>query len=213
MQKSIIILLVFICNLNFGQGKNDTTESQILDFKSEMKKENISDFFIVKHITHGSVIIPESDDLNPCYPKETYYGLYAFWKKEKKTYIKKFDNCSEFKIIKLNDSKVIDFFKDNLDKIKLEEVEEYTFKPDSIVNGRKYSFISTRSHSPLRYFWFYNNSTEFKKNFDKFQLQTEKDNENLNFESNNNLSLVKLNLFCEKIIAGLAERKRFKKIK
>jgi hypothetical protein len=213
MRKSLIIILILFYNLTFGQEIDGLAESHITEFKSEMKKENISDFFIVKHITYGGILIPDSEDPNPCYPKNTYFTLYAFWNKGTESYVKKFDNCGGFYDLKLESSKPVDFFKQNLSKIKEEEVEFYKIKPDSIVDGNRYSFTSTRSHSSHRFYWFNKDSLEFKKHFDKYNLETEKDNRNLNFDSNNKLSIVKLNLICEEIINGLEKKKMFNRIK
>tara|TARA_R110001632_G_scaffold31109_6_gene81363 strand:- start:2019 stop:2660 length:642 start_codon:yes stop_codon:yes gene_type:complete len=213
MQKLTIIIFILICNLTFGQDKNDPTESLIAEFKSEMKKENISDFFMVKHITYGSARIIDLKDPNSCNKNGYYFWIYGFWKNGNDTYIKKYDNCGGFNSIKLTDSKPIKFYEENIETLKKDEVEFYIVKPDSIVNGKKYSFFSSRSHTPQRYFWFYQDSTEFKNDFDKYNLETEEDNKNLNYESNNNLSIVKLNLICEEIIYGLEKKKKFNRLK
>ncbi len=213
MKKLLIFLLILFFNPTFGQEKDDVTESHIAEFKSEMEMENISDFFIVKNITYGGIIIPDSKNPNTCYPKNTYFTLYAFWTKGSESYVKKFDNCGSFMNLKLDDSKPVDFFRQNLSKLKEEEVGYYKIKPDSIVSGNKYSFTSSRSHSSQKFYWFYKDSLEFKKHFDKYNLETEKDNRNLNYESNNNLSIVKLNLICEGIISRLEKKKMFSRIK
>ncbi|WP_438423893.1 hypothetical protein [Aquimarina macrocephali] len=210
MQKSVSIILLIIFNLTFGQEKDDPTESLISEFKAEMKKESVSDFFIVKHITYGyHFLIYKKGDTTSCKTKGYYFTMYAFWKNNDETWIKKFDNCGAFNSIKLVGSNPIGFYKDNGDKIKKEEVEIYTVRPDNITKDKEYSYVSTRSHSPQRYFWFYQNSTEFKKKFDKYNLETEKGNENHNYESNNNLAIAKLNTICEGIIDSLNKKGLF----
>lgn len=213
MQKFTLLILLLIFNPTFGQDKNDPTESLIEKFKSEMKSENVSDFFMVKHITYGTAQIIDLNDPNNCNEKGYYFWMYGFWKNGNKTWIKKYDNCGGFNSVKLTNSKTIEFYRENLENLKKEEVEIYTVKPDSIVNGKKYSFFSTRTHSPQRYFWFFQDSTEFKKHFDKYNLETEENNKNLNYKSNNSLSIVKLNSICEEIIYGLEEKKMFNRVK
>jgi hypothetical protein len=214
MQKFTLIILLLIFNLTFGQDKNDPTESLIAEFKSEMKKENTSDFFMVKHITYGSARIIDLKDPNSCNENGYYFTMYGFWNNGKDSYIKKFDNCGEFNSIKLSDSRTIDFYKKNVEMLKSEKVKSYQLTPDSLgKDGLVYKSISSRTHQPLRYFWFFQDSTEFKNDFDKYNLETEEDKKNLNYESNNNLSIVKLNLICEEIIYGLEEKKMFNRLK
>ncbi len=213
MKKFTLIIILLIFNLTFGQDKNDPTESLIAEFKSEMKKDNISDFFIVKHITYGTTRIIDLKDPNSCNKNGYYFWMYGFWKNNEETWIKKYDNCGAFDSVKLSDSKSFEFYQKSIDSIKKDEVEIYTIKTDSIVNGKKYSFVSTQSHSSQRYFWFFKDSTEFQKNFEKYNLETVKDNINLNYKSNNNLSIVKLNLICEEIIYELEKKKMFNRLK
>ncbi len=213
MGKSLIIVLLLIFNLSFGQEKNDPTELLIAEFKSEMKKENISDFFMVKHITYGTVRIIDLKDPNSCNENGYYFTMYGFWKSGNDTWIKKYDNCGGFNCTKLSGSKIMDFYKSNFTKLKNQEVQRYKMKPDSIANGKTYSFSSSQSHSPLRYYWFYQDSTEFDKNFDKYDLTTKPDNDNINHKSNNNLAIIKLNVICEEFIDHLNENKLFNRLK
>lgn len=203
-----------IINLTFGQEKNDPTESIITEFKTEMKKDNISDFFIVKHITYGyNFQIYKKGDTTACKSNGYNFNMYGFWKKGNDTWIKKYDNCGAFNSVKLSDSKAMDFYIKFFDEIKVEEVERYTIKKDTIIDGIKHSLHSSKSHSPLRYYWFYKDSTEFDKNFDKYNLTTKAENKNVFYVRNNDLAIVKLNSICEKIIDKLNEEKLFNRLK
>ncbi|AXT63049.1 hypothetical protein D1816_22785 [Aquimarina sp. AD10] len=214
MHKFTLIILLIIFNPTFGQEKDDPTELLITKFRSEMKLENISNFFIVKHITYSSsFLILKKGETTVCKPKAYNFNMYGFWKNGNETWIKKYDNCGGFNSIKLTDSKSLEFYEKNIDNLKKDEVKIYTTKADSIVNGKKYSYVSTRSHSPQRHFWFFKDSTKFQKKFNKYNLKTEKNNKNLNYESNNDLSIAKLNLICEEIIYGLEEKKMFNRLK
>ncbi len=213
MQKSIIIILLLIFNLTFGQDKVDPTESLISELKTELNKKNITNFFVVKRITYGTAYIFDLDDPNSCNPNGIYFTMYAFWKDGKDDYVKKFDNCGGFNTLKLSDSKISEFYVKNSESLKSDEVKSYQIKPDSIANGKIYKSISHRNHQPQRYFLFYINSEEFRNHFDKYDLTTEKDIPNLNYKSNNELSIVKLNAICEEIINDLNNKSLFNRQK
>ena len=213
MHKLLIVILLLIFNLSFGQEKIDPTESLINKLKAELDEQNVSNFFALKCITYGSNYIFDMDDPNACDPNGVYFTIYAFWNNGKESYIKKFDNCGGFNSIKLPDSKAMDFYNSNYNKLKMQKVGSYKVKPDSIAKGKIYSFTSETDHSPLRYYWFYQSSSEFEKKFDKYHLTTEPDIKNLNYESNNNLAIVKLNAICEKIADSLYAKKSFSRLR
>ena len=200
MQKYIFILFFIISNFTFAQESKDETETYIKKFRKELRSKNINTFFVVKHIQYGGISITNIDEKNYCANDGVNYRMYAFWKDKNDYWLKVFDNCGGFIATKLEDKEAEKFYIENFEKIKLEEVERYKLKQDSISNGKTYSFISMQSHSPLRYFWCYKDSTVFKKVFNKYNLTTNEKSPNLNYTLNNNLSLVKLNIICEKII-------------
>jgi hypothetical protein len=213
MQKLPFIILLLIFNLTFGQEKTDPTESLISEFKAELNEQKVSNFFVLKRITYGSAYIFDLDDPSSCNPNGIYFTMYAFWKKGENNYVKKFDNCGEFNSLKLSDSEPIELYLKNIENLKSEKVKSYQTKPDSIANGLVYKGTSSKTHQPQRYFWFYNKLDEFKNHFDTYDLTTEKENPNLNYKTNNELSLVKLNTICEKIIDEFNEKELFNRIK
>jgi hypothetical protein len=198
MQKYIFIFFL-ISSLAFGQNSNDQTNTYIKKFRKEMKKKNIIEFFLVNHVQHG--IVPGINK------------VYAFWREENKYYLKAFDKSGEFLPIKLTDERALIFYLENYGKIKVEEVERYKRKPDSIVNGKKYSFLTSQSHSALRYFTFYNGKVKFEKFLDEHWLTTNKENPNINYETNSKLALVKLNSICNDVIYECINNKIFFRIK
>ncbi|WP_066225055.1 hypothetical protein [Formosa haliotis] len=196
-----------------GQEKIDPTESLISEFKAELNEKNITDFFVVKRITYGTAYIADLSDPNSCNPNGTYFTMYAFWKDGKDGYVKKFDNCGEFNSLKLSDSKPIELYKKNYEKLKSEKVKSYQLKRDSLgKNGLVYKSISSVTHQPQRYFWFFTESTEFTNHFDTYDLTTERDKPNLNHKTNNELNLVKLNAICEEIINEFNYKNMFNRI-
>ncbi|NHN25956.1 hypothetical protein FIA58_009745 [Flavobacterium jejuense] len=212
MRKLQLFFILFTTTIVLGQEGKDTTEILLSQFKTAMQKDSVSDFFIIKHITYGSVYIFDPKDPNACNLNSTYFELYAFWSKGKQGFIQKFDNCGAFNTIALENSKPIIFYKDNIEEIKKEEVQSYKTKPDSIANNRIYSSISMQSHTPLRYYWFYQGKITFEKGFDMYNLETTETKKNINYKSNNNLALVKLNVICEDIIDVLEGKKRFNRV-
>lgn len=213
MQKSLFIILLLIFNLTFGQKEIDRTDSLILEFKSELEKKGISDFFVVKRVTYGSAYIYDLNDPNSCKPNGFFFTMYAFWKNGKDSYVKKFDNCGGFNSLKLSNSQPIELYKKNIEKLKYEKVKSYQLKHDSIgKNGLIYKNVSYASHQPQRYFWFFTKSAEFTNNFDTYNLTNEKENPNLNYKSNNELSIVKLNAICDEIINEFNDKELFNRI-
>ncbi|PKG43698.1 hypothetical protein CXF67_03650 [Psychroflexus sp. MES1-P1E] len=212
MKRSLIIILLLIFNLTLGQEKIDPTESLISEFKSQLEIKKVSEFFVLKHVTYGSSHIFDLDDPNSCSSNRTYFTMYAFWKKGNNNYIKKFDNCGAFNSIKLANSKPNEFYQNNFENLKSEKVKPYQTSPDSIANGLVYKSISSASHQPQRYFWFYKNSQEYTNHFDKYNLTTKKENPNLNFKTNADLSIVKLNAISEEIINEMNDKELFKRL-
>ena len=200
MQRYIFILSILMSNLSFGQNSKDQTETYINKFRKELTRNHIYDFFVVKHIQYGGIRITNINDKDYCEKDEVHYRMYAFWKENNDYWLKVFDNCGGFFPMKLKDKKALESYIQNFERIKLETVERYKLKVDSVANGKKYSFHSTQSHSPLRFFWFYKNSIDLKKKIDKYNLNTSEINPNINYETNNNLELVKLNKICDVII-------------
>ena len=145
MNKPIIIISLLIFSLSFGQKKEDPTEFLIAEFKSEMQKANVSEFFVLKQITYGTARTIDLDDPNSCNANGYYFTMYGFWKNENDTWIKKYDNCGAFNAVRLSNSRIMDFYRTNFSKLKKQEVELYKTKPDSLANGIRYSFSVLRN--------------------------------------------------------------------
>ena len=194
MQKYTFIIFFIISNLTFGQDSKDRTESYIKKFRKELKEKNIDEFFVVNQRQYG--IVP------------SFNKTYAFWEENNVYWLKVFDNNGGFIPIKLNNGKALVFYQQNFENIKIDEVETYKWKPDSIINGKKYSFNSSQSHSLLKYYWFFKGKVKFKKFINEYDLTTSEKNPNISYEKNKNLELVKLNIVCDEIIEENVKTKK-----
>jgi hypothetical protein len=214
MHRFIIIIFFLVSNFSLGQTNTDQVESIISDFQAELASQNISDFFALKQLAPGSIHIFKYYDPNICGANGIYFELYLFWKNGNDSYIKKYDNCGGFEPLPLSDSEPINFFEKNAKNLKVAEVRPYQTKPDSIgVNGIVYKSISSVSHSSQRVFWFFSRSSQFKKRFIEYDLTSEVDQPNLHYKTNNELSIVQLNIICEEIIGEFESKNSFKRTK
>ena len=213
MNKFIVLVLLLVFADSFGQDKGeDQTQVLIARFEQEMREDSITSYFILKKIRYGTVRLIDLGDPNSCRTNEYYFSMYGFWKNGNDTWIKKYDNCGAYNALKLPDSKPMDFFQANLDQLKNQEVKRYNTRTDSSGNSDSYLPFVWQSHSPLRFYWFNHGMTRFDKNFATFNLSTNSESVNVNYEYNNSLALVTLNALCEDLISGLNKQQLFNRI-
>lgn len=129
-------------------------------------------------------------------------NTYIFWTDENKSYVQKFDNCSEFNIIEIFDFKPTEFLKNNTTELQAESVKRYQVDKGT---------YRTVSHSCFRNYILHDGKIKYEKKFDIFDLTGE--NENLNFKTNNSLQLIKLNNILNEIISELEKENRFERNK
>ena len=113
-----------------------------------------------------------------CINYGVYSTAYLLWKKDNSTFIQKlknseYDNKSleKFKPVKITDSTFFEFYRQNWEKLNIENIEHFEYKPDSIVGNITYSSIITTSHSCFRQFVIKSGKENFDKQFDYFDLQ------------------------------------------
>jgi hypothetical protein len=190
----------------------DPTEELRNELSSKMREQNVSDFFITTNIyINADYIAPIDNELN-C--KDGFsYNAFVFWKKEDNYKLKKYDNCGEFKALDILDKRPIDLYTKNINKIKVEKVKPYTTGFEITKEGDTLSIIQIVSHSSQQNFWFYDGNEYIKNVFDLYDITTDSNNENINFEYNNNLSIVKLNNICREIIIDFETNNKFIRIK
>ena len=199
MQKTLILIIFLLSNFIFSQNEENKIDSLITEFTSDLKMNGVNDFFYVKRFCVGGNIIGFP---NEC---DSYYETYLFWRINNRSLIKKFDTCENYKPIDITETKILEFYIENKDKLKNEIVKKYT-----TIEEKVNSTIIETDHSCFRIFQFQTENNSFKNKFDLFDLTTDSDDKNLYFESNNNLRLVELSKMCDKLISTIENGKQFK---
>jgi len=175
----------------------------------EYKLQNITERFDAKKLSYigvekyciGGVRIEKTNkkDCLNCYSKNE---IYIFWSESHKTYVQKFDNCSEFNIVEISDFKPKEFLRKNTKELQTDKVKGYKIDEE----------ISLASvHSCFRNFTINDGQIKYEKSFDVLDLTGK--NENLNYKTNNNLKLIELEKKLNGIINKLENKDKFKRNK
>jgi len=194
-------------NLTFSQTAERKIDSLIKISVSKLKTEGIKELFYIKKYCIGEDRKIDPNKPTECTTNEVYIEVYIFWKITNQKWIQKIDNCGIFKPIKMNNSECFDFFIEQNQKLSKETVTKYMTQENKDNN----EYLSV-VHSCFRFFKFYTKSNTFSKTIDLFDLSSNLDDENLNYESNKRLKLIRLNTLCNESIleienSGLLERK------
>ncbi len=208
MQKKVIILILLLSNLIHSQNEERKIDSLASAFTSELKINNINEFLTVKRYCIGAERLTNPNKPDKCDMIEPYYEMFIFWSSENKYWIKKFDNCGAFKKVKMTNSIIIDFFRENQVKISKEVVKKYTTEE----NKKNNEYLSV-DHSCFRTIEFHTKFESIKKSFDLFDLSSQQDDKNLYYESNNKLKLIEFNELFNKQITRVASNEEFVRIK
>src|SRR5699024_6150494 len=94
-----------------------------------------------------------------------YFETYIFWQENHKYWLKLIDNCGEFKKIEISNT-YMDFYIDNFEKIKSNQVKKYSIKDSETGKTHKFS----ASHSFNVNFKFKNKNEFFKRDIDYYDL-------------------------------------------
>jgi len=180
--KTIFILLLFTSQL-FSQQKIDS----IINVSTRnLEIKGISEFFYFAKYCNGGVKILTKDRID-CTIEDG--NVYLFWKERNKSFIRKLGLCNNTNI-KIKNT-VLNFYIKNLNYIKTEKVKRYQTSQN---------FFSTTDHTCFKKFYIYENSVSSKNEFIEYNTETDQNNPNINYISNNNLKIVMLAKLCEKII-------------
>ena len=197
--------LILVLILSSCVSKKNVKKRNIAEFNFQ----NITESFDAKHLSYiglkkycvGSIRLNELSpkDCENCLSKN---DIYVIWNDNGKSFIQKFDNCSEFNIVEIFDFEPIEFLKNNSTELQAESVKKYQVDEDT---------YSTFSHSCFRNYVLKDEQTKFEKEFDVYNLTGEKDN--LNFNTNNKLKLIQLDKKLNEIISKLENENRFERNK
>jgi hypothetical protein len=200
-----VILFILVLILSSCASKKSIERKNI----SEYKLQNITESFDAKKLSYiglekycvGGVRIemPNKKDCKNCYSKN---DIYIFWTDNNKSYVQKFDNCSEFNIVEILDFQPTEFLKNNSTELQTEKVGTYK------VDKETYSSVS---HSCFKNYILNDGKMKYEKKFDIYDLTGE--NDNLNFKTNNSLRLIELDNRLNEIISELEKENRFERNK
>lgn len=185
----LVIAFSFMSCSFFGQQNPDVI------IKNEITKLELSNssFVIMKEYCVGYERI--YSDMTNCNFEEYPFEIFIIWKENNKTKWTKYDNCSVYNSeISPETENLWAFISKNLERIKLEKILPYTLKNNSIVSI---------DHSCRYEFIIQTNNSRIKKAFDGFDLTNEKNEENINFKSNNSLAIVNLKMLIKKLHKGI----------
>ncbi|MFK5878452.1 MAG: hypothetical protein QM478_03030 [Flavobacteriaceae bacterium] len=205
MKKLLIVLIFLFTSYVFSQGNEERIDSIISIETNQLLETGITDFFVVKSYCFNML---RSNDNSGCNISGTKYLAYIFWNSKKKYYVRKIDMCGRYELMKIRKGP-LSFFRKNIGQLNEETMHFYSLGLDSIVGDKVYSTVLLKNHTCHRKFQFYNDDKIVKKRFDFFWLTNEAENPNVYFESNNKLSIVKLNDICDTFINELEKENKF----
>lgn len=178
----VLILSIFFSSYGLCQKSQDSIRKAVIDYY----KNEADDFFLLERyctgLYHFNAPSTKKCDTNNI-------ALYAFWKKNGKTFYRKID-CDNTPVIQIQ-SNVFDFYCLNSKDIFSEKVRPYKVG-NSILSTSHSCFISLRT---------INNSLLATNAFDLFDLTSSDDHPNNNYQHNSCLKIVLLYKMCEDIIS------------
>lgn len=201
------VLLLISCNV-FAQSTAHIIDVHIEELNRTFKEAGITEYFFVRPSFPGASYVTKVSDKEKC-QSDRDLTHYLFWKEGALNWVKRISNCGVSQDVAINRMKPVDFYITYLDQIEVESVARYAYISVDKESGKMKVYQMFTNHSARRAFSFYANSRSFQKRIDKFDLSNDRDKENLNYDSNNSLALVKLNNQCDKIINHLNEKGLF----
>lgn len=196
----ILVLILSSCASKKSIERKNISDYKLEDITKNFDAKKLSYIGLKKYCVGGIRIeMPNEKDCKNCY---SVNDIYIFWTDKNKSYVQKFDNCSEFNTVEIFDFKPTEFLKNNSSELQTENIKRYQIDKDT---------YSTVSHSCFRNYMLNDGKTKYEKEFDIYDLTGEKDN--LNFRANNNLKLIQLDKKLNDIISKLEKENRFERNK
>ena len=159
MNRLLKIYFLILFQISFGQkSKVDLKIDQKID---SLKENRVENFIVFSQNCVGC--FPKIMLKDKCNSDETQY---LFWKKDMVSYQQKFDECSDYKAIKLENSKLIDLIITNYKQIKSEEIRPAEYKKG------KYMIRMIVDHYSYTILKFINKNDSFQKRLIDYQLET-----------------------------------------
>lgn len=196
----ILILILSSCATKKDIEKKEKSEFTLSKITERFDSKKVEYIGIKKYCVGGVRIeMTNKKDCKNCYSKN---DIYIFWTDNNKSYVQKFDNCSEFNIVEILDFQPTEFLKNNSTELQTEKVGTYK------VDKETYSSVS---HSCFKNYILNDGKMKYEKKFDIYDLTGE--NDNLNFKTNNSLRLIELDNRLNEIISELEKENRFERNK
>ena len=196
----ILVLILSSCASKKSIERKSISEYELESITKTFDAKKLSYIGLKKYCVGGIRIEMQNEkDCKNCYSEN---DIYIFWTDNNKSYVQKFDNCSEFNTIEIFDFKLIDFLKDNKTELQTENVKMFQVDKDT---------YSSVSHSCFRNYILNDGQTKYEKKFDTYDLSDE--DHNLNFKVNNELKLIQLDNKLNEIISKLESENRFERNK
>ena len=193
MKHLLKICLLFLFQISFGQkSKVDLKIDQKID---SLKENRVENFVVFSQNCVGC--FPKIMLKDKCNSDETQY---LFWKKDMISYQQKFDECSDYKTITLENSKLIDLIATNYKQIKSEEIRSIEYKKG------KHIICQIVDHYSYTILKFIHKNDSFQKQIIDYQLETKMiDNKmpNQNYLFNQRTTLKKVLDLAKKEIIDL----------
>lgn len=159
MKHLLKICLLFLFQISFGQkSKVDLKIDQKID---SLKENRVENFVVFSQNCVGC--FPKIMLKDKCNSDETQY---LFWKKDMISYQQKFDECSDYKTITLENSKLIDLIATNYKQIKSEEIRPIEYKKG------KHIICQIVDHYSYTILKFIHKNDSFQKQIIDYQLET-----------------------------------------
>jgi hypothetical protein len=197
----LLFFLVLLASLSL-HGYSQVVESNVERF---VKEKNIDSFLVYKGSLDGSFPSPDS-----CQWEEPNY---LFWHEKNQWYLKKFDYCTTFEAVLLDNFNPLKFYLLHKHQIDKEKIKEPKYYQTVIKNGRKVVVTTTitASHQLYHHFQYYTGTHRKIIQASEYYLQFEKfDNgrRNINYFINQKTKLKSLIDISKKAIGLTNERNR-----
>jgi hypothetical protein len=196
----ILILILSSCATKKDIDKKEKSEFTLTKITERFDSKKV-EYIGIKKYCVGSIRLNSlgPNDCSKCFSQN---DIYFFWTENGKSYVQKFDNCSEFNMVEIFDFKPTEFLKNNSSELQTENIKRYQIDKDT---------YSTVSHSCFRNYNLNDGQTKYKNEFDNYDLTGE--NKNLNYKSNNDLKIISLDKKLNEIISELENANRFERDK